>query len=186
MNVIEARSVEDLKAAVAAGNRPEFLLFWGHRPDMPGGIDRSCLSENYVAEFEADGERFPTVEHYIAWRKAKLFGDEHSAERILLAESPSKAKAIGRSVKPFDDAVWKPMRYEIAVAASVAKFAAHPELAQYLAATGHKVLAEASPIDRVWGIGLHADDAEAKAPERWPGLNILGFALMEARTQLAS
>lgn len=185
MKVIEARSVEELQAAARSGHRPEYLLFWGHKPDMPGGIDRSCLSENYVAEFEADGERFPTVEHYIAWRKAKLFGDDHSAERILAAEAPSKAKAIGRSVKPFDDDVWKANRLEIAVAANVAKFAAHPNLAQYLAATGHKVLAEASPIDRVWGIGLHADDADAKSPERWPGLNILGFSLMEARAQLA-
>lgn len=185
MKVVEARSVEQLRAAVASGQRPEFLLFYGHQPDMPGGIDRSCLSENYAAAFEVDGERFPTVEHYIAWRKAKLFGDDHSAERILNAEAPSKAKAIGRSVKPFDDEVWKAHRLEIAIAANVAKFSAHPRLAEYLALTGHKVLADASPIDRVWGIGLYADDAAAKDPGRWPGLNILGFSLMEARCQLA-
>ncbi|WP_040283587.1 NADAR family protein [Tessaracoccus massiliensis] len=184
--VVEARSVEQLRAAVAAGHRPDVLFFWGHRPDMQGQVDRCCLSENYVAPFEADGERFPTVEHYIAWRKATLFGDGHAAERILQAEAPNKAKAIGRSVKPFHDDQWQPRRLEIAVAGNVAKFAAHPALAEYLLQTGTRVLAEASPIDRVWGIGLAADHAHAKAPERWPGLNIMGFALMEARARLAS
>jgi ribA/ribD-fused uncharacterized protein len=46
------------------------------------------------------------------------------------------------------------------------------------------VLVEASPSDRIWGIGLAADSAEAMNPEQWRGLNLLGFALMEARRQL--
>lgn len=52
--------------------------------------------------------------------------------------------------------------------------------------TGSRVLAEASPRDRIWGIGLVKDSEFAERPERWPGLNLLGFALMEARTRLAS
>ncbi len=39
-------------------------------------------------------------------------------------------------------------------------------------------------MDRVWGIGLAADDAAAADPERWRGPNLLGFALMEARARL--
>lgn len=186
MKVGQARSVEQLRAAIAAGQHPELLLFRGHQPDMAGGIDRSCLSENYAAPFDTEGERFSTVEHYLAWRKAVLFGDAHAAERILRAESPTKAKAIGRSVTPFNDEVWKAHRLEVAVAGNIAKFSAHPELADYLAQTGHKVLADASPIDRVWGIGLAADDPSAKDPQLWPGLNIMGFSLMEARSQLTS
>lgn len=39
-------------------------------------------------------------------------------------------------------------------------------------------------MDRVWGIGLAADDEAAGDPERWRGPNLLGFALMEARHRL--
>jgi ribA/ribD-fused uncharacterized protein len=46
------------------------------------------------------------------------------------------------------------------------------------------VLVEASPVDSVWGIGLAADDEQAASPDRWPGLNLLGFALMEVRSRL--
>lgn len=46
--------------------------------------------------------------------------------------------------------------------------------------------AEASPRDRIWGIGLAEDDPQASSPRTWRGLNLLGFALMEARDQLAS
>lgn len=46
------------------------------------------------------------------------------------------------------------------------------------------VLVEASPVDRVWGIGLAKDDKRATTPSRWRGLDLLGFALMEVRAQL--
>jgi ribA/ribD-fused uncharacterized protein len=47
-----------------------------------------------------------------------------------------------------------------------------------------RVLVEASPQDRVWGIGRAADDEQAASPARWLGLNLLGFVLMEVRQQL--
>ena len=47
------------------------------------------------------------------------------------------------------------------------------------------MLVEASPDDAIWGIGLAADDTDAADPARWPGLNLLGFALMEARDRLS-
>ncbi|OXR44842.1 hypothetical protein B7C42_02796 [Nocardia cerradoensis] len=55
-----------------------------------------------------------------------------------------------------------------------------PELIELLA-TGERVLVEAGPMDRIWGIGLAADDPRAEDPAQWKGLNLLGFALMDAR-----
>jgi NADAR domain len=57
---------------------------------------------------------------------------------------------------------------------------------KYLLFWGHQPppAGGASPQDRVWGIGLVADDERAGSPERWLGLNLLGFALMEVRHQL--
>jgi ribA/ribD-fused uncharacterized protein len=69
---------------------------------------------------------------------------------------------------------------------SVAKFGQRAELREFLAGTGNRVLVEASPTDRVWGIGLAATDERAADPARWRGLNLLGFALMEARARLGA
>jgi ribA/ribD-fused uncharacterized protein len=54
-------------------------------------------------------------------------------------------------------------------------------LREYLLGTGDRVLVEASPLDRIWGIGLAADDERAASPDRWRELNLLGFALMQVR-----
>ena len=67
----------------------------------------------------------------------------------------------------------------------MAKFAQHPRLAAFLHGTGDRVVVEASPRDRIWGIGLAEDHVDATDPERWKGLNLLGFVLMDVRDALA-
>jgi hypothetical protein len=74
----------------------------------------------------------------------------------------------------------------VVVAGNTAKFGQRPQLRDFLAGTGSRVLAEASPRDRVSGIGLAAGDERAGSPERRQGLNLLGFALMEVRHQIGA
>ena len=57
-------------------------------------------------------------------------------------------------------------------------------LKEFLLNAGDRVLVEASPVDTIWGIGLAADDSGALDPNKWQGLNLLGFALMCVRDQL--
>jgi ribA/ribD-fused uncharacterized protein len=118
------------------------------------------------------------------WRKAMLFGDHDMAGQILVAPHPRAAKGLGGRVQGFDQRTWKEHRFPIVVAGNVAKFGQHPELRDYLVGTGERVLVEASPMDRIWGIGLTRDDPAAADPATWRGLNLLGFALMEARATL--
>jgi len=118
------------------------------------------------------------------WRKATLFGDHAAARRILDAPHPHAAKAIGGRVAGFDQQVWDQHRVPIVVAGNLAKFGQHPGLGGFLAGTGRRVLAEASPVDRIWGIGLAADDERVADPNAWQGLNLLGFALMQVRDEL--
>jgi ribA/ribD-fused uncharacterized protein len=75
-------------------------------------------------------------------------------------------------------------RFEVVVAGNMAKFGQHAGLRQFLLGTGDRVLVEASPRDTIWGIGLAAGDERAAGPDRWRGLNLLGFALMEVRQRL--
>ncbi|WP_280840506.1 NADAR family protein [Micromonospora sp. A200] len=178
------RSPADLAALVQSGQPVKYLCFWGHRPRRDGTVGAGCLSQWWPAAFTVDGRRFTTAEHWMMWQKAALFGDEEAGERILAAGHPHRAKALGRQVRGFDQAVWEARRYDIVVAGSVAKFGQHDDLRAYLLGTGDRVLVEASPVDRVWGIGLAADDPRAEDPARWRGLNLLGFALMQARETL--
>ena len=64
------------------------------------------------------------------------------------------------------------------------KFRQNPPLGEFLLSTGNAVIVEASPVDRIWGIGLAADDERATNPLQWRGENLLGFALMEVRDRL--
>ncbi|MFD6271835.1 NADAR family protein [Nocardia asteroides] len=178
-------SVEQLRRAIAEGLAPKYLAFWGHAPRRDGAIGSSCLSQWWPAEFVVDGIGFGSAEHYMMWRKALLFGDERIAARVLDAAHPSQAKKLGRQIRDFDDDAWERARFEIVVAGNVAKFGQDPALRTYLLGTGSRVLVEASPVDRIWGIGLAADDPRTADPARWRGANLLGFALMRAREVLA-
>ena len=179
-----ARSVDELVRLIESGARVKFVLFWGHRGRADGRVDKACLSQWWPVRFHADGQVFESAEHYMMWRKAVLFDDTVRAAAILQASSPAQAKAIGREVQGFDEAIWLEHRWEVVVAASVAKFGSDPTLRDFLLGTGDRVLVEASPVDRIWGIGLAADSEFAEVPQRWRGLNLLGFALMEARARL--
>jgi ribA/ribD-fused uncharacterized protein len=177
------RNVADLAAARARG-RVKFLFFWGHQPERDGRVGAGCLSQWWPAPFTVDGRRFATAEHYMMWRKATLFGDDAMAERILAAPHPHAAKAFGARVAAFDQETWDRQRVPIVVAGNLAKFGQHQALRTFLLGTGRRVLVEASPVDRIWGIGLTRDDPAATDPARWRGLNLLGFALMRVRETL--
>jgi hypothetical protein len=163
----------------------EFVFFWGHRAPAGGGVGPSCMSQWWPASFAVDGVEYATAEHFMMAEKARLFGDPAMADRVVAAEGPQEAKALGREVSGFDADVWKAHRFEIVVRGNLAKFSQNPPLAEYLAGTGDAVIVEASPRDTIWGIGLGADNPRARQPEQWRGLNLLGFALMEVRSRLA-
>ncbi|MGW5653512.1 NADAR family protein [Streptomyces humi] len=179
-------SVEALIRAVRAGARIKYLHFWGHRPRPDGQVSASCLSQWWPSPFVVDGVEYATAEHWMMAGKARLFADPEAERRILAAGHPSEAKKAGRLVRGFDEAVWQRERLGIVTEGSVHKFTADPALRDFLLATGDRVLVEASPVDRVWGIGLAATDEGADDPARWQGSNLLGFALMAARERLTT
>lgn len=192
MSVVPARlacmgkidSRDALVSAVRSGAKVKYLHFWGHRARADGQVGAGCLSQWWPSPFTVDGVEYRTAEHWMMARKARLFGDERAERLALDAPNPALAKKAGRLVRGFDEAVWERERFGIVVEGSVGKFASDGELRAFLLGTGERVLVEASPLDRVWGIGLSADDDRAFDPARWRGANLLGFALMEARGRL--
>jgi hypothetical protein len=182
---VGAANIDELRQSVRAGARPKFVFFWSHEPARAGVFGSECFSQWYPAPFELDGIRFPTAEHYMMWSKARLFGDGAAAAAVLDARDPAEAKRLGRGVRSFVNETWIEHRFEIVLGASIAKFGQNQALGAYLLGTNTSVLAEASPTDCVWGIGLEAAHEHAENPLLWRGLNLLGFALMEARSRLS-
>lgn len=178
-------SVVELCSRYNAGESFSFLHFWGHRTRPDGVLTNSCFSQWYPSSFEIDGFVYPTAEHFMMAEKARLFGDIGSLDKVLSASSPGAAKAFGREVTGFSESVWEEHRFRIVVRGNLAKFGQSAPFREFLLRTGRKVLVEASPVDPVWGIGLAADDIRAQDPNTWNGLNLLGFALMSVRTELA-
>ncbi|WP_329062877.1 NADAR family protein [Streptomyces sp. NBC_01429] len=184
--VAGADAVGELAERTTRGEAVKLLHFWGHKPRRDGTLGAGCFSQWWPAPFTVDGVEYATAEHWMMARKARLFGDEEAEHRAVTAANPALAKRAGRLVRGFEESVWERERYEIVVAGSVHKFGQDAALRTFLLATGERILVEASPMDRIWGIGLASDDERAHDPARWRGLNLLGFALMEARTRLRS
>ena len=142
------------------------------------------LSQWHRSDFELNGVTFVTAEQAMMYQKAKLFGDEKVASRILKTSEPSAQKALGRKVRGFNEKVWRKNREEIVYQISYAKFDQNRELRRTLFQSAGLELAEASPVDTIWGIGLSARDAGSRPPESWPGFNLLGSNLTRVRDEL--
>jgi ribA/ribD-fused uncharacterized protein len=176
--------LERLLVDDTAGVPIKVLPFWGHQPEPDGSVGRGCLSQWWPCAFTVDGVEYASAEHWMMAGKARLFGDADGLAAVLAARSPGAAKAAGRAVRGFDERRWRKARYDLVVAGNLAKFTQHAELGEFLRRTGDRVLVEASPHDRIWGVGLPPTDENVRHPARWRGTNLLGFALMDVREHL--
>jgi ribA/ribD-fused uncharacterized protein len=149
------------------------------RPESP-------FSQWYPARFVVGGITFGCAEQFMMHGKALLFGDHEAAARILDAPSPRAHKAIGRTVRGFVEATWAAAREGIVYTGSRAKFTQNEDLRRALLATRKTLLVEASPFDRIWGVGLAADNPRIDDPRNWRGKNLLGYILTRLRDELAA
>ena len=148
--------------------------------------DAACLSNFYeLAPFvDERGRAFLTSEHCYMAAKAEEFGDAATLAAIMAAPTPQKAKKYGRQVVGFDEAIWNAVARERMTHACLLKFRQNRKIRRFLLSTGDALLAEASPFDPIWGIGLSASEAASTPRKEWPGSNWLGEVLMRVREQL--
>ena len=157
-----------------------FVFFW-HEYEAHG-----CFSQWYPASFVVEGIRYCHAEQYMMAKKALLFGDLEYYVRIMHETDPKACKALGKKVRGFEADVWDACCEEIVYHANLAKFQQNPSLRKELLNTGDALLAEASPLDKIWGIGIAADHPDSQFPDRWKGKNLLGKALTNVRKQLVA
>lgn len=173
------------------------MFFYGHK-ERPDGLH--VFSQWCPVTFRApvpcmgdDGKTVQTLEltfvcaeQYMMYRKAALFGDWKMAQAIMNTRDPKRHKELGRQVRGFDSARWDREADALVEQGNWYKFDPHqnPALAHFLKSTYPRMLVEASPSDRIWGIGLSAAQAARIPPDKWPGQNKLGKALMAVRKNL--
>lgn len=159
------------------------IYFWGHTHNAKK-MTGACFSQWYECFFEVDGIYYHTTEQFMMASKARLFGDEEVLAEIMAATTPSEYKKLGRKVKGFMAEKWDAYKYRIVVKGNKAKFSQNPTIGEFLLSTGNAILAEASPYDAIWGIGLDRETALRGGVNDWRGENLLGCALMDVRDWL--
>lgn len=157
---------------------PTQLGFWRENEHL------GCCSNWHPTGFDFRGIRFATGEHWMMWQKACLMGDMDHAAEILVAPTPRRAKELGGEVKPYNGALWDAVREQLVYYGVREKFLANEPEREELLSTGSALLAEASPYDKVWGVGMTADDPRFANPAKWQGENLLGRTCMRVRTDI--
>lgn len=156
------------------------LFFWDGWP-----------SQWYPSPFvDETGAWYNCAEQYMMAQKAMAFQDIPALKLIMNDSSPRSQKATGRLVgthngsQPFDARFWDGICQDVVFRGNLFKFTQIPELQELLLASGSKTIVEASPVDKVWGIGLAVEDQRVNDPTQWQGTNLLGIAIERVRTVL--
>ena len=171
-------------AAAATPLVTDPLFFWGHDP-AKNGMD-ACFSNWYPSQFkDKNGQVFSDTEMWMMYHKALLFKDNSIARQILKCTgNPKKAKALGRKVKNFDSSIWDANCERIVYEGLLLKFEQNADIKQHLLSTKDRLLVEASPFDKIWGIGISAETAKRTPQKLWPGKNLLGKCLVKVREEI--
>lgn len=101
-------------------------------------------------------------------------------DKILETSNQRTIKGFGRKVVGFDQTIWDEWKYKIVVDGNYMKFTQNNDLKTHLLNTQNKEIVEASPWDRIWGIGYDPIKAHQVPKSKW-GQNLLGKAIMEVR-----
>jgi ribA/ribD-fused uncharacterized protein len=126
------------------------------------------------------------AEQFMMAQKARIFNDTETLIKIMAAKHPKEQKRLGRSVKNFDEATWNAIAEFIVFEGNMLKFSQNPELRTILIETEGTTLVEASPYDKIWGIGLSKDNPDIHDRTKWKGENKLGKVLTAVRIRLTS
>lgn len=153
----------------------KYCFFW--RANSP-------FSNWHKAKFIEDGIEYNCTEQYMMYKKAVLFGDTITANKILQEKFPGEQKRLGRTVKNFNDTVWKENCMNIVYEGNKLKFLQNPRLLEELLKTEGMTLVEASPYDTIWGIGMSEEEAKLVDESQWRGSNLLGKVLTKLRDDL--
>jgi ribA/ribD-fused uncharacterized protein len=149
-----------------------------------GGVLSQWNKKSFTCEELLPGITLNCAEQGMMLLKAKEFGDHRAFENILQSANPKNQKAFGREVKNFNPEQWEKVTLEYVTQLSFSKYSQTKLWADTLISTEGYTIVEASPYDRVWGIGMAASHPDILNRQKWRGRNKLGKAIMAARQKL--
>jgi ribA/ribD-fused uncharacterized protein len=176
--VYTSNTMTEVKSEIDASiaNDREYVFFFA---------SKSPFSQWHPCKFTSDsGITYNSCEQWMMYCKAKLFGDMVTAGKILATDNQKTIKDLGRQVANYDETRWRQMRETIVFEGNLLKFRQNAKLLDALLATDGKKLVEASPWDRIWGIGISEEVARVTPARDWPGENLLGKTLDRVRHRL--
>ena len=147
-------------------------------------INSIVLKDSLRIELNSLGREFNCAEQAMMFFKALLFEDYESCEKIIKSKNPREQKKLGRKVKNFKPEIWDLAKFEIVKNINFHKFNQNESLKKQLLEEDCDLFVEASPFDRIWGIGYSEEDA-LNFKSNW-GENLLGKALTEIRNEFLS
>jgi len=145
-----------------------------------GGI----FSQWHLCNINIDGLTYSCAEQYMMHQKAMMFQDLKTAKEIMATQNPKIQKELGRKVENFNLTRWNKYARDIVYKGNFWKFVQNPSLLAKLMETKHTWLVEASPHDKVWGIGIGMKDDLKEDPNNWQGANWLGQVLTKVRENI--
>ena len=155
----------------------EYIFFWQL------GDENDIYSNWYPTRFIVEGIMYESSEQYIMAKKALLLGDTRAYNKIMATSDPAEAKKYGREAKDYTGNLgcWDQIKFEVAFNANFAKFTQNSDLCDKIISSGEAHFVEASPLDKIWGIGLATDDPKALNRDEWQGGNLQGLVLDAVR-----
>ncbi|KAI1674480.1 DUF1768 domain containing protein [Pyrenophora tritici-repentis] len=110
---------------------------------------------------------FTTAEQSYMYLKSLFFSESFTCTRILSTDDPKVCKKLGSSVPNFSQWHWDRVKERVARVVNWYKYTdpRNEAMKSVLLMTGERELAEASPRDRIWGIGFRKEKAEEKRAE---------------------
>lgn len=139
------------------------------------------LSQWYKCKIIDGNLIFNCTEQMMMYRKAERFRDKDTMNLIMGEMSPKKQKLLGRNVKGFDPEVWHNEAQNIVYRNNMLKFSQNRELKKILLSAGDLIFVEASPNDKIWGIGRSIDYPFLDDKNKWQGTNWLGNILTDIK-----
>lgn len=175
--VYDVTNIIELSEKIMKNNLDKYTFFYG------GEFSQWYKSDFIYNSYKNRHHRlvFNCSEQYMMYMKAFIFNDFDSVQKIMKTKYSSEQKKFGRSVKGFDENRWNNVKMDIVFNGNLLKFSQNKDLEDLLLSTTGTTLVEASPIDKIWGIGLDESTARITPVSKWTGENLLGIALTDVR-----
>ena len=137
------------------------MIHRSHSDDVVLLLPPSPFSQWTPSPFTVDLVEYDCADQFMMASNARLFGDDLALSAILATDDPRAQKCLDRNIRHFDHDFWQQECVHSVLRGNLAKSSQNDEIRLALGHIDQRRLPEASPHDKLWGIGLSACDPES-------------------------